>query len=54
MIVEDDKHVPEDPAENFDAALQRLVGFAREEGMDNESIIACLREAIVALEEGLP
>jgi hypothetical protein len=52
-MLDDDKHIPENPAENFDPAIQRLVGSAREEGMDDESIIACLKEAVQALEEGL-
>jgi hypothetical protein len=52
-MLDDDKHIPEDPAGNFDAAVQRLVGFAREEGMDDETIIGCLKEAVQALEEGL-
>jgi hypothetical protein len=53
MIEEDDKHVPEDPAGNFDVAIQRLVGFAREEGMANDVISDCLKEAVQALGEGL-
>jgi hypothetical protein len=49
----DENDIPENPAENFDTAIQRLVGFAREEGMDDESIIACPEESVRALKEGL-